>query len=187
MGANVSRAKQVSIAEDRRLGEVTRYGAPGWRLVLGKRPTFEADKSLMGFRQRGQSVLFRCNRRDCGRRVEPDLEALVRSGHGNLTTAHLHGALRCGHPLGCELAYPIETYPLGVPLIAFVGHDDVMITITCEGCQRAVTLPVGKMIDRLIATRRGDAATGINELGKRVRGPCRSCGGRAFTSSTTRA
>ncbi|WP_122464988.1 hypothetical protein [Brevundimonas lutea] len=180
MAANPSRAKQLSRAEDRRLAGLARYQAPGWRLDLGPPERFVPDKTLLGFLQRGQTVLLRCQRKDCGRRVEPDIEALVRSGYGHLSSAVLQEALSCSHPLGCGLARPVEAYPRGVPLIAYLGHDGLMISITCVGCRRAVTLTVPAMIDRLIASGRGDASTGMQELARCVRGPCRNCAGGLF-------
>lgn len=182
MAHNVSRARQVSQAEDRAIAALAGYVAPGWRLELGP-PRIVPDPGLLGCWRRRMALLYRCGRRDCGRRVEPDLEALVRSGHGHLTPAELGAALSCRHPLGCRLKLQAETYPGGVPLVGYLAHPGVLITVRCEGCDHALTLPPEAMIERLRAARRGGPETGVLELASRIRGPCRRCGGMAFESA----
>lgn len=182
MAHNVSRARQEAQAERQRLNRLARYIVPGWRLQLSPERLVPVP-DLQGAYQRGQRLLFRCERPDCGRRVEPDLEAIVRAGHGHHVPGWLLELLQCRHPLGCRLKLSAETYPQGVPLIAYLCDPAAMIVLKCEGCGLTLTRGVEETLDRLIAARRGDGSTGVLELGKRVRGPCRQCRGRRFASA----
>lgn len=182
---NVSRSKQASLAENRRLGRLASYLVPGWRLELHPE-RIVPDPTLLGSLQRGQCLTYRCRRRDCGRRVEPDLEALVRTGQGHMSPGDLARLLTCRYPLGCELQLFSETYPASTPLVAHLGDASVLISVRCDGCGVTVTRGVAETIDRLRAARRGGPDTGINQVGRRVRGPCRACKGFRFTSSIER-
>jgi hypothetical protein len=88
--------------------------------------------------------------------------------------------LRCHHWSGCRLEETSATYEQGVPLVALLQHEDVLIAIACAACRGRALLPPREVIRRLRAAGRGDAATGVLELGKAVRGPCRRCTGRRF-------
>lgn len=182
MGHNISRARQEAHAERQRLSRLARYIVPGWRLQLSPDRIVPVP-DLRGALQRGQRLLFRCERPDCGRRVEPDLEAIMRAGHGHHASGWLLELLQCRHPLGCRLKLSAETYPQGVPLVAYLGDPAALISLKCEGCGLTLTRGVEDTLDRLIAARRGDGSTGVLELGTRVRGPCRQCRGRRFSSA----
>jgi hypothetical protein len=186
MGHNVSRSKQASTAQDQRIADLARYAVPGWHVELGPE-RLVADATLLGALQRSQMLVYRCERPDCGRRVQPDLEALVRGGHGHLKAMELRSALGCGHPLGCGLKLFSETYPQGVPLVAYLRDPDAMVSVSCIGCRHAVTRTVPDTIDRLKTARRGDGSTGVLELAGRIRGPCRRCGCRRFTTTVVQA
>lgn len=186
MGHNVSQSKRDSMAQDRRLADLVRHTVPGWHVELGPE-RLVADPTLLGALQRSQVLVYRCERPDCGRRVQPDLEAIVRGGHGHLKPIELQAALVCGHPLGCGLKLFSETYPQGVPLVAYLRDADAMVAVTCSGCRHMVTRTVSDTIDRLKAARRGDGSTGILELAGRIRGPCRRCRGMSFTTTVVQA
>lgn len=62
----------------------------------------------------------------------------------------------------------------------------MFFAIGCAGCGYTVSRTAIDTIERLAASRRGDGSTGVNELAQRVRGPCRKCGGRAFTAEVIR-
>lgn len=182
MGHNISRARQEAQAERQRLARLAQHVVPGWRLELSPERIVPTP-DLLGALQRGQKLLYRCERPDCGRRVEPDLDGLVRAGHGHQTPGWLTHLLQCRHPLGCRLKLSAETYPQGVPLVGYLGDPEALIALRCEGCGLTLTRGVEETIARLIATRRGNGATGVLELGQRVRGPCRKCRGRRFASA----
>jgi len=179
---NVSRPRQESLAQDQRLGRLARFVVPGWELAVEPERIIPI-KTLLGSYQRGEVLTYRCLRPDCGRRVAPDLEAVVRGGFGHVLKGSLIEALSCRHPLGCRLKLVSETYPRGVPLVAHLGSQGLLVAITCESCKATLSLSVAAMIERLMSTGRGDASTGVRELGGRVRGPCRQCGGRRFNST----
>lgn len=185
MGHNISQAKRESMAQDRRVADLVRYAVPGWHVAFAPERLI-ANPTLLGALQRSQIVVYRCERPDCGRRVQPDLEALVRGGYGHLSPMELRDTLVCRHPLGCGLKLFSETYPQGVPLVAYLRDTDVMVCVTCGRCRHAVSRTVSDTIDRLVAARRGDGSTGILELAGRIRGPCRRCGGMSFTATVVR-
>lgn len=170
------------MAQDRRVADLVRHAVPGWQVALGPE-RLVADATLLGALQRAQILVYRCERPDCGRRVQPDLDGLVRGGHGHLKPIELQRALACSHPLGCGLKLFSETYPQGVPLVAYLRDREAMVSVTCATCRHAVTRTVSETIDRLKAARRGDGSTGILELAGRIRGPCRRCGGMTFTTT----
>lgn len=182
MGQNISRARQEALAEKQRLLSLARHVVPGWTLQLSPE-RIVPTRDLLGALQRGQKLLYRCERPDCGRRVEPDLDGLVRAGHGHQTPGWLTHLLECRHPLGCRLKLSAEIYPLGVPLVGYLCDPEALIALKCEACGLTLTRGVQETIDRLIATGRGSGATGVLELGRRARGPCRRCNGRRFSSA----
>ncbi len=65
----------------------------------------------------------------------------------------------------------------------YLCDPEALVALRCEGCGLTMTRGVEETIMRLIATRRGSGATGVLELGQRVRGPCRRCNGRRFSSA----
>lgn len=152
---------------------------PGWRLELSPERIVPTP-DLLGALQRGQKLLYRRERPDGGRRVEPDLDGLVRAGHGHQTPGWLTHLLQCRHPFGCRLKLSAETYPQGVPLVGYLCDPEALIALRCEGCGLTLARSVEETIKRLRAAKRGDGATGITELGRRVRGPCRRCKGSQF-------
>jgi hypothetical protein len=125
-------------------------------------------------------MLLRCRRMDCHRRVEIDFRQAVHSGMGDQSTKHLIQLLRCGHWVGCQLEEVSASYPNGVPLVSYLNHKDVLIAVACEQCAVRILLPPRAIIARLMKAGTGDGSTGALELGGRVRGPCRQCGGRRF-------
>lgn len=186
MAHNVSRSRQLDRAEDEARAELMRHLVPGWTVTLHPPFRIQAIATIMGAHLRGTELLMRCQRSDCGRRVQPELEGLVRGGFGHLSPAELCDHLSCRHPLGCRLTRPIETYPLGVPLVAYVSQPDHLIAVTCQGCRHTVSRTAVDTIARLKAAGRGDGSTGVNDLSGRVRGPCRKCGGQAFSVELVR-
>ncbi len=182
----MSRSKQTDRAEDKARAEVLRWLAPGWTVELTAPFRIRAVPTLAGALLRGQVLLFRCRRSGCGRRVQPDLEELTRGGFGHLSTGELGAQLTCSHPLGCRLSLFSETYPDGVPLIAYVQQPEILIAVRCKGCGHAVTGTAVHTITRLRRARRGDGSTGVLALASRVRGPCRKCGEREFEAEVIR-
>ena len=179
MGHNVSRSKQDEIRCSQRVAELKPFLVPGWQVDLSRSEIVDV-KTVLGFYQRGQAVLLRCQRPDCRRRVELDLRAAVQAGHGDRTLPHLLHLLRCQHWSGCKLEEVSATYPKGVPLIGYLQHHDVLIAIACTGCEARLLLPPKAVIERLKQAGRGDGSTGVLELGLAVRGPCRKCGRQKF-------
>lgn len=137
----------------------------------------------MGHWQRGQTVLLRCAKRDCRRRVELDLRAAIDAGLGDRRIEDVLAVLTCRHWTGCAIKFEHATYPKGVPLISTLTHRDALVAIGCDACAARTLLPPLRVIERLIASGRGNAATGLIELAQKVRGPCRKCGGRRFTTT----
>jgi hypothetical protein len=180
VAANVSRSKQVARIEDKARAEAMGWLVPGWTVELTPPFRIREVPTLAGAQLRGQVLLFRCRRSGCGRRVQPDLEELTRGGFGHLSTGELGAQLTCSHPLGCRLSLFSETYPDGVPLIAYVQQPEILIAVRCKGCGHAVTGTAADTITRLRRARRGDGSTGVLALASRVRGPCRKCGERVF-------
>ena len=181
MSHNVSRGKKDQVEFSRRLAELTPLLVPGWQLDSG-RLQIVAVKTVLGFHQRGQQMLLRCRRTDCHRRVEIDFREAVQAGKGDWPPNHLLHVLRCGHWAGCKLQEVSATYPNGVPLVGLITKADVLIAIICESCAARLLLPPCAVIARLKQAKRGDGSTGVLELGKRVRGPCRKCGAGRFRS-----
>ncbi|PWG03490.1 hypothetical protein [Sphingosinicella humi] len=181
MSANLSRSKRDEKRRAARLAELKPFLVPGWQ-ISSDNLRVVAVATVLGFYQRGQEMLLKCGRRDCHRRVEIDFRAAVQAGRGDQPPQHLIQALRCGHWDGCKLEEVSAIYPKGVPLVAYLNDKDVLIAIACEQCPARVLLPPRAIIERLKQARRGDGSTGILELGRRIRGPCRRCGGREFRS-----
>lgn len=179
---NSSRTKQADIARSRHAAELERYLVPGWQIDRAK-PEIVPVATVLGAFERGQEVLLRCGQQDCRRRVVIDLKAAVHAGLGDRPLASLSELLRCRHWNGCQLREVSAAYPQGVPIIAYLTHPDALIAITCASCARRFLLPPAAMIDKLRQAGRGDGATGVLELGKLVRGPCRECRQRKFIST----
>lgn len=181
MSANASRSKRDEMERTARLTDLQPLLVPGWQISPdGLRVVTVA--TVLGFYQRGQEMLLKCRRRDCHRRVEIDFRAAIQAGRGNQSPRHLIHDLRCGHWDGCSLEEVSAIYPNGVPLVAYLNDKDMLIAIACEQCPARLLLPPRAVIERLKQAGRGDGSTGILELGRRVRGPCRRCGGRKFRS-----
>ena len=182
MGHNLSLESRRRLERQMRATELSELLVPGWTLN-GDATGFVDVPTVLGHWQRGQSVLLRCSKRDCRRRVELDLRAAVDAGLGDRTLPQTVALLACRHWSGCALSFQHATYPEGVPLISILAHPDALIAIACDGCAARTLLPPRRVIERLLATGRGNGATGILELGRKVRGPCRKCSGRRFTST----
>jgi hypothetical protein len=178
---NTSRSKRGRIDSNRRLAELKPLLVPGWQIDPAKLEII-AVPTVLGFCQRGQEMLLRCRRPDCHRRVEIDFREAVQAGKGDWPPSHLIHILRCGHWAGCKLYEVSSTYPNGVPLIGLLAQADVLIAIVCEACAARLLLPPQAVIVRLKQAGRGDGSTGVLEVGKRVRGPCRKCGAGRFMS-----
>ena len=179
---NISRPKQEENDRQRRVAALGPYLVPGWQIDQAGRRIIEI-KSILGACQRGQQIVFRCQRKDCRRRIELDLVGAVRAGLGDRTEIDLMGMLRCRHWENCGLQEAQALYPKGVPLVAYVTDTSALIAMTCGRCRRRALLPATKMIDRLIRSQKGDASTGIIELAAKASKPCRACGHRTFESS----
>lgn len=182
MGANLSIESRRRIKRQQRAQELSKLLVPGWALNA-EATSFVEIPTLLGCWQRGQSILLRCAKRDCRRRVELDLRAAIDAGLGDRRVADVLTLLTCRHWSGCALKFEHATYPIGVPLISMLEHRDILIAIACNGCTARSLLPPLRVIERLIATGRGTAATGLIELAQKVRGPCRKCGGRRFSTT----
>lgn len=65
MGQNISRARQEALAEKQRLVSLARHVLPGWTLQLSPE-RIVPTRDLLGALQRGQKLLYRCERPDCG-------------------------------------------------------------------------------------------------------------------------
>lgn len=179
MGHNTSREKAERDRRTVSAAALRPLLVPGWTIAADGKGFAEID-SVLGASLRGQAVLFRCSGRDCRRRIELDLRATIDAGLGDRRPRDLVASLACRHWRGCALRLEHTTYPGGVPLIAFLAHADVLIAVSCTACPARTLLPPIRVIERLIAGGRGDGATGLLELGRKARGPCRRCGGRAF-------
>lgn len=154
---------------------------PGWQLDRIKAQIAEIP-TVLGHLQRGQQLLLRCQRKDCRRRCEVDLRSAIEAGLSDRPVKHLLEVLRCRHWDGCALDEYSAIYPNGVPLIAYLNHRDVLIAIACANCEARTLLPPREVIRRLRAAGRGDSNTGVHALAKAVRGPCRKCHHRQFTT-----
>lgn len=176
---NVSRGRQDEIERSRRVGELQPFLVPGWQIDPGRLEIVEV-KTVLGYHQRGQEMLLRCQRTDCRRRIEIDFRAAVHAGLGDRPVFHLHHLLRCHHWSGCRLEEVSATYSKGVPLVGYLKHRDVLIAIICTSCKARLLLPPQEVIKRLKAAGRGDGSTGVLELARAIRGPCRKCGLRRF-------
>ena len=179
---NISRRKREEIERRTRDQELRPYLVPGWTLDP-LRGTFTPTKTVLGHFQRRQSVLFRCQRSDCRRRIELDLRSALDAGLGDKSMPDLLEMLRCRHWRGCDLTETSATYCDGVPLIALIGDAGTLIAIVCAKCNDRLLLPARAVIERLKKAGRGDGATGVIALGSKIRGPCRKCGGRSFKSA----
>lgn len=186
MSANISRSRSQEMQREKRLAELKPFLVPGWQINPSSLQIV-AVKTVLGFYQRGQEMLLKCRRRDCHRRVEVDFHAAVQAGKGSQSPQHLIHELLCGHWHGCGLEEVSAIYPKGVPLVSYLNDKDVLIAIACEQCPARLLLPPRTVIERLRQAERGDGSTGILELGRRVRGPCRQCGGRKFRSEVISA
>ncbi len=182
MSHNVSRAKQDEIKRERRLAEIQPYVVPGWRIDQSSWEIVEVPTALGHF-QRQQEMLLRCQRSDCRRRVEIDFRAAVQAGLGDRPVKHLLERLKCHHWSGCRLEEVSAIYPKGVPLVGYLKHRDVLISIRCTTCQYRLLLPPREVIKRLEAVGCGDGSTGIIELARAIRGPCRKCGTSSFETN----
>lgn len=181
MSANISRARQDEMQRAKRLAELKPLLVPGWQINPSDFRVI-ATMTVLGFHQRGQEMLLKCRRRDCHRRVEIDFRAAIQAGRGGQSPQRLLHELRCGHWDGCKLEEVSATYPNGVPLVAYLNDKDVLIAILCEQCPARLLLPPTAVIERLRQAGRGDGSTGVLELGRKIRGPCRQCGGQKFRS-----
>ena len=183
MSHNTSRSKREEIERGLRISALKPFLVAGWRLNQ-VHARFETVETALGFYERGQEMLLRCQRRECRRRVEVDFRSALQAGHGDLPIKEVIQLLRCRHWGGCELAEVSAIYPNGVPLVAYLNEPDILVAITCIGCSTRLLLPPAKVIERLVQAGIGDGSTGILRLGQVVRGPCRKCGGRRFSSET---
>lgn len=180
MGHNISQERREAMERARRVSDLAPYLVGGWRMdQRGHR--IEAVPTVLGSFQRREVVLFRCRRDDCSRRVCPDLRSAVDAGLGDWPLMELAQVLRCRHWAGCRLEHWSSTYPKGVPLVSFINQDAV-IAIICGKCSARTLLAPLDVIRRLKAAGRGDGSVGVRELGERIRGPCKACGGLVFTS-----
>jgi hypothetical protein len=168
MSHNVSRGKQDEIARKRRLAELEPYLVPGWQLDPGKLQIV-AVKTVLGQFERGQQLLLRCKRADCRRRMEVDLRSAIQAGKGHLPPHHLIHLLKCNHWAGCQFEETSSIYPDGVPLVAYLNEDGVLIGISCNHCAVRVLLSPRAVIARLRQAGRGDGSTGVLAVGKRIR------------------
>jgi hypothetical protein len=182
---NVTRGKQDEIARKRRLAEIEPYLVPGWQIDPSNVQIVPV-RTVLGHYERGQQLLLRCKRADCRRRMEVDLLAAIQAGKGHLPPHHLVHMLKCNHWAGCQFEEASAIYPNGVPLIGFLNEEGVLIAIACASCGASVLLQPRAVIARLKQAGRGDGSTGVLEVGKRIRGPCRKCGGRLFEAELIR-
>ncbi len=182
MGHNTSREKREAYARQGAINELRQWLVPGWQIDQARVHVLPIDTAL-AYLQRRQQVLLRCSRPDCRRRVEIDFKSAIEDGRADHNLKQLIAALSCHHWAGCQLHEVHAIYPHGVPLVAYLdGQNAVLIAVTCEGCSARVVLPPRQMITRLRQAGRGDASTGVLELGQAVRGPCRRCGLAKFRS-----
>ena len=179
---NVSRAKQDELERSSRLAGLQPYLVPGWRIDRESWRIVPVE-TVLGHFQRGQEMLLRCRRADCQRRLKVDFEAAVRAGLGERSIADLVAILKCGHWNGCRLEEVSAQYPRGVPLVSYLGHGDVLISIRCRACENNLLLRPAEVITRLKAAGRGDGSTGVIELATAIRGPCRKCGTSLFETN----
>lgn len=145
---------------------------------------FKPQDTILGMFRRGQSLVLRCGRSDCRRRVEVDLADAVHGGVGHYRPGELVERLRCQHYRGCRLEEVVASYAEGVPLVAYINSGR-LILIRCIGCRLEVALPAEKVIDRLQSEKRGNSATGILLLARTIRGPCKRCRGTTFETSAS--
>lgn len=177
MSHNISQNRRRLLEEERKRADLTPYLVPGWRLDSSFR--IEPDPSVRGHLKRGQRVYFRCIRPDCRRRLDLDLEGACRARLGDETPDVLGHRFRCAHYAGCRLERLTE-WPRGAPLIELMQRSDIAVQVTCDTCLLKSVLTARALIDRLRTTRRGDAATCVEDLPRALRGPCRNCKGRRF-------
>lgn len=185
MGHNVSRQQQDQIAADRRREQRKPLLAAGWTLTWDAR--FVPIPTAAGYRDRRQNYALRCDRAGCRRRYAFDFEAVVRAGYGERPVAELAHRLRCDHWDGCRLAVIDQTYPGGVPLLCLAQEGGTLVVVVCRGCGRRSPIAPEAAAERLKRLGLGDGGTGYLYMAGLVRGPCKACGGRAFTAELDRA
>lgn len=181
MGHNLSLERRRKLETDAGVDRLRPFLVPGWR-IDGRKLAFVEIGTVLGARQRRQSVTLRCATSECRRRVEVDLDAAIAAGHADRPAAELPRLLACAHWGTCRLTMVAMTYPDGVPLVGLVGSG-ALVGIACTRCESRAVLPPPAVIARLVTAGVGDASCGVLEVGRRVRGPCRKCGGRSFASS----
>jgi hypothetical protein len=185
MGHNLSRESQHRLERQQRADELSKLLVPGWTLNI-EATGFVATPTLLGHWQRRETILLRCSKLDCRRRVELDLSSAIDAGFGDRSIAEAVQMLACRHWQGCALRFEHTSFREGVPLLSTLGDAQLLIAIACDGCAARTLLPPRRVIERLLAVGRGNGSTGIFEVGRKVRGPCRGCGGRRFTSDFVR-
>ena len=168
MGHNVSDRKSRDLAT---ADAAARRELAGWRREADGRPV--ELNTVEGAHARGAVVLGRCATAECRRRVEPDLADWIRHGFGSLPLPTLEAAFRCGR-VGCRLTFQGLTYPAGYPVQCVVGTDS-RLEVRCRECSAGRDFTAQKLIARLEAAGTGDGNSGINDLGRRIRGRCPAC------------
>ncbi len=181
MSHNLSRRRITELQHQQARQELAPYAAPGWELSADV-TAYRETPTVLGAWQRKQKTTAGCRSHHCARRCDIDLKTAIDAGLAQENIIELVRYLRCNHWKGCGILPPQLAYPRGVPLIAYLTDPTVLVEICCAKCSNKTGLPSRRIIDKLVSYGRGNSATGINDLGARIRGPCRKCGTRCFTA-----
>lgn len=180
MAHNMSRRRLDEIQRQRTREDLAPYQANGWQLSADL--SYEEVPTILGAWQRKQTATSHCRSPECSRRCDIDLRAAIDAGLAQERVIELVRHLRCSHWRGCAIKPPQLTYPRGVPLIAYITDRNALVEISCAKCSDRHAMPPRRVIDKLVQTQKGNSATGVNDIGSRIRGPCRKCGARQFTA-----
>ena len=148
-----------------------------WRAGLNERWT-EVDTPA-GVLARHARLSARCSSHDCSRRVRFDPRFWIARGMGDTRLAVIRTAYLCART-PCGLHWQGETYPRGVPLIAYAALESAEVSLACGRCRSRKTYTARQFVDRLIAAGRSPNVPGWDLHGC-VQGACRSCGGRQWS------
>lgn len=153
---------------------------PGWTLIVGR---LTSDQTPAGLVARGGEMKGRCQTGECRRIVTLDAQDWIARGYVNTSLAELTRTYRCGR-IGCKLHFD-ESYVDGLPLQTCVGGFETAV-ITCNRCMRVTTLPVERLVQRLLCTGAGAGNTGCRVFAAAIKAPCRYCGAVRWTGEIKR-
>lgn len=152
--------------------------AHGWWRA-GPRDNWTHVDSPAGVLARNARLSARCGSHDCSRRIRFDPHFWIARGMGDTQLGVIRTAYMCART-PCGLQWQGESYPRGVPLIAYTALEGAEVSVACGRCQKSKTYTAQQFVDRLIAAGRSPNVPGWDLHGC-VQGACRTCGERQWT------